>query len=201
MFPCKTFLVIDRMQYADISGDDEEPLPIDLQGLLDKIEEEIKLPPISDDTEPHKCYNFEKFKEDYVVASTKLLAAHERYLNKSLKFREIEEAIFSIRSEKYLERFLEILDDFRKTEMIVEAKDELELATKNFHAMRKTASILNKCDMGNNYTCFLCLKNGIDVAFNPCGHVVCTDCNRHALRDCPFCRTPINSSLKLYISN
>jgi hypothetical protein len=200
MFPCKTFLLIGRMQYADITGDDEEPLPIELQGLLDKIEEELRLPPPGD-IEPKEGYNFDKFKEDYVVASTKLLAAHGKYLNKSLKFREIEEAIISIRSEKYLERFLEILDDFRKTEMIVEAKEELNQATKEFQCMKKTASILGDCDMGNKYTCFLCLKNGIDVAFSPCGHVVCSDCNRHPLRECPFCRTLISSAMKLYISN
>lgn len=190
------------MQYSELSGDEEdEPLPLALQDLLDKIEEEIKLPPVDDDVEPIEGYDFEKFKGDYMVVSTKMRTAHEKYLFKSLKFKEIEEAIFSIRSEKYLEKFLEILDDFRKTEMLVEAKEELDQATKEFQRMKKTASILGDCDMGNKYTCFLCLKNGINMAFDPCGHVVCSDCSRHSMRECPFCRTPINSAMKLYISN
>ncbi|CAA0815476.1 Ca(2)-dependent phospholipid-binding protein (Copine) family [Striga hermonthica] len=47
-----------------------------------------------------------------------------------------------------------------------------------------------------NQVCPVCLTNGKDMAFG-CGHMTCRDCSIR-LSDCPVCRRPITSRLRLY---
>lgn len=190
------------MNYAELSDDESTPVPMEITEMLDTINNEFNIEQTPDDTEPLEEYNFEKFKEDYRKVSGDLIDIHKKYHTKLKKFREIETAILSISSEKYIENFLEIIDDFKKNEDLTGTKQQLEKSTKKFHQMRKTAILMGDCDMGNKYTCFLCLKNGIDTVYDPCCHVVCGECHGHMMyRECAFCRTPITSVKKLYISN
>jgi hypothetical protein len=50
------------------------------------------------------------------------------------------------------------------------------------------------------YKCVVCLQNGANYAFLPCGHVCCcSPCATQLVeRKCPMCRTEINSQVLLY---
>lgn len=190
------------MQYADLSEDEEEPVPRALTDLLEQIQEEIELPQVNENPDPLDQYDFNKFKKDYTEVVEDLIKKSEHYQNKLHKLRDIEDAVMAIRDPKYLEKFLEILDDFRRTENIEETRREFREATEKFQQMRKTASLSGDTDLGNKYTCFLCLKNGINMCFNPCGHVVCDQCHMKATyRECPFCRSRIIATTKLFVSS
>lgn len=192
------------MQYAELDEtEEEEPLPKVLTDLLEKLQEEIELPHVDEsELEPMDGYDFNKFKADYTEVVEDVISKSEKYQNKLHKLRDIQDAIMVIRDPKYLEKFLEILSDFRETENIEETRKEFVEATEKFHQMKKTASLSGDTDMGNKYTCFLCLKNGINMCFNPCGHVVCDQCHMKATyNECPFCRSDIACTTKLFISN
>ncbi|RWR93367.1 E3 ubiquitin-protein ligase RGLG4 [Cinnamomum micranthum f. kanehirae] len=47
-----------------------------------------------------------------------------------------------------------------------------------------------------NQACPICLTNAKDLAFG-CGHMTCRECGQ-GLSNCPICRTPIRSRLRLY---
>ncbi|XAR51931.1 hypothetical protein NMG60_11006738 [Bertholletia excelsa] len=48
----------------------------------------------------------------------------------------------------------------------------------------------------DNMLCPVCLSNSKDMAFG-CGHQTCCDCGQ-SLHQCPICRTPIQTRIKLY---
>jgi len=49
-----------------------------------------------------------------------------------------------------------------------------------------------------NETCAICFQEKIDVAFDPCGHMVCChDCGLQCA-DCPICRRTISKTLKVF---
>lgn len=185
------------MNFAELSDDCIDP---SISELLDEIHRDMDLPIPGEGVEPNEKYDFQKFKSDYEECVKELKEAHKIYQDKSQKFKEIEDAILSIKSEKYLNKFIEILDDFRETEKITDAKNNLNKAISKFQVMRKTASISGDCDMGNKYTCFICLRNGIDRYMDPCGHVMCSDCfDFGKYKTCPFCRSDIRYSKKLFV--
>ena len=190
------------MNFAELSDDENDCLNASISELLDKIHKDMDLPSPGEEVMPSEEYDFQKFKTDYESCIKDFISARETYKQKSDNFKEIEDAILSIKSEKYLNKFIEILDDFRETEKISEARDKLKEATSKFQVMRKTINISGDCDMGNKYMCFICLKNGIDRYMEPCGHVVCSECfDFGKYKICPFCRSDIRYSKKLFICN
>ena len=52
----------------------------------------------------------------------------------------------------------------------------------------------------NAFHCQVCLTNDIDHVMAPCGHPICETCLSHLNRQsCPFCRTAISKSIKVYL--
>jgi len=48
--------------------------------------------------------------------------------------------------------------------------------------------------------CKVCFVNESNVAFLPCGHLICCAHCVPSLKDCPYCRQPITGTLKTYMS-
>jgi len=48
--------------------------------------------------------------------------------------------------------------------------------------------------------CKVCFVNESNVAFLPCGHLICCVNCVPSLKDCPYCRQPITGTLKTYMS-
>ena len=49
--------------------------------------------------------------------------------------------------------------------------------------------------------CGICFNDPYDMAFVPCGHIVCSKCNiKSSFTSCPFCRTEIEYKQKLFFS-
>ncbi|XP_055337670.1 ubiquitin carboxyl-terminal hydrolase CYLD-like [Paramacrobiotus metropolitanus] len=47
--------------------------------------------------------------------------------------------------------------------------------------------------------CKICLDKNVDVAFQSCGHLSCSNCSR-TLHDCPVCRKSISAKIKLFFN-
>ncbi|KAM4080291.1 hypothetical protein ACJW30_11G004000 [Castanea mollissima] len=54
-----------------------------------------------------------------------------------------------------------------------------------------------EADERNQAVCPICLTNAKDLAFG-CGHLTCQDCGPR-LSNCPICRQPIKSRLRVFI--
>lgn len=53
----------------------------------------------------------------------------------------------------------------------------------------------------SDVACGVCLENAKTIAFIPCGHSVCEQCNvllLNTVAPCPLCREPIQSRLQLF---
>ncbi|KAL3847304.1 hypothetical protein ACJMK2_018221 [Sinanodonta woodiana] len=48
--------------------------------------------------------------------------------------------------------------------------------------------------------CKICMERNIELAFLPCGHLVCCAVCGQSLRFCPICRAKIHASVKTYLS-
>jgi hypothetical protein len=48
--------------------------------------------------------------------------------------------------------------------------------------------------------CVVCLERARNIAFAPCGHVVCCATCTAELKQCPICRQQITSSSKIFLS-
>ena len=47
--------------------------------------------------------------------------------------------------------------------------------------------------------CVFCFDKVLNVALNPCGHVIaCTDCEKKLPKNCPICRNVISNTLRIY---
>ena len=59
-------------------------------------------------------------------------------------------------------------------------------------------------EMHETFKCKICLTNGFDHALVPCGHTLCEACvdqlkGARSRFDCPFCRQPVETALKLFL--
>ena len=96
---------------------------------------------------------------------------------------------------------IDLTDVLKRTErMLTDSASQLEEKvtekTKEIAIKRRLAKIYSAMDFENKYTCFLCLSKTSDTVFNPCHHVSCHDCA--VLRSCPFCRSPVVSTHKIF---
>ncbi|KAK3585624.1 hypothetical protein CHS0354_004541 [Potamilus streckersoni] len=48
--------------------------------------------------------------------------------------------------------------------------------------------------------CKICMERNVELAFLPCGHLVCCEVCGQTLRFCPICRAKIHASVKTYLS-
>ena len=55
-------------------------------------------------------------------------------------------------------------------------------------------------DERSSMTCKVCLDRRMEVVFVPCGHFVCCSSCSQSLHKCPYCRKPITTALKTYLS-
>jgi chromosome segregation ATPase len=47
--------------------------------------------------------------------------------------------------------------------------------------------------------CSICFDKAPDTAISPCGHLVCKECLTQCQQICPHCRTPVKSTLRVYV--
>jgi uncharacterized coiled-coil DUF342 family protein len=77
--------------------------------------------------------------------------------------------------------------------LLVCKKDKLEATLK---ALGTTYNILKNAPM--HHTCPICITHEVDVYLEPCGHTLCSQCNKSQY--CHMCRTKIRSTRSLYYS-
>ena len=56
-----------------------------------------------------------------------------------------------------------------------------------------------RCERCEERTCKVCLKEEVNICFDPCGHLsTCTKCSS-ALNECPICRGKINKKIQVFV--
>lgn len=78
----------------------------------------------------------------------------------------------------------------------IEQIESIQFAIRNLETQRVMK--LKKIEEEN--CCEICYKNMKEVAFVPCGHVMCKECSfKPRMEECPFCRRLIEYKLVLYL--
>lgn len=87
-------------------------------------------------------------------------------------------------------------NDFRASRDEVEHIESIQFAIRNLETQR----IMKLKKIEEDTCCEICFKNPKNLAFVPCGHVICIECGfLSSMNECPFCRKPIEYKLKLYM--
>ena len=64
---------------------------------------------------------------------------------------------------------------------------------------RVTAEEPQRCQRCEERTCKVCLKEEVEILFDPCGHLsTCTKCSS-GLNECPICRRKINKKIRAFV--
>lgn len=73
-----------------------------------------------------------------------------------------------------------------------------QILLENERLNNNISAIIEQKNIEDTYLCVICMDNIKDILFTPCHHsVVCNKCYLQ-LKECPMCRTPINSVIKCY---
>lgn len=92
-----------------------------------------------------------------------------------------------------------ICDDIKDNNLIKEYKNKYILEKKKFHKYLNIIKLFNQMNVGS--TCSICLCENVTSYFNPCGHTACINCiERYHDKNCPLCRSYIQSVHKLYFT-
>ena len=95
-----------------------------------------------------------------------------------------------------------ICDDIKKNNKIKETKKDYINKKKIFNQHLNIIRLINQMNVGS--TCSICLQDNVDSFFDPCGHTICSKCNKYnseySSNTCPLCRKTIINTRKLYFS-
>jgi proline dehydrogenase len=95
-----------------------------------------------------------------------------------------------------------ICDDIKNNNKIKETKKDYINKKKIFNQHLNIIRLINQMNVGS--TCSICLQDNVDSFFDPCGHTICSKCNKsnseYSSNTCPLCRKTIINTRKLYFS-
>jgi len=67
-------------------------------------------------------------------------------------------------------------------------------------SLKYAEEIKDNYDYTESITCKICFCNKVNVAYVPCGHLYCSECDtKKKKNECPICRTKINSIQAIFI--
>lgn len=92
------------------------------------------------------------------------------------------------------------LNRFDKSLVYISKRKKTSKARTTIHVhLRWKANAVKKQTESNMMCkCPICLETKSAVCLNPCGHLVCSDCNDFMLKPCPICRTLITRCHPIY---
>lgn len=82
-----------------------------------------------------------------------------------------------------------------KQSLLYIQKDKLETIIK---ALSQTYGILKNSSF--THTCPICITHEVDMYLEPCGHTLCSFCNKNTYLHCHMCRTKIKVAKNIYYS-
>lgn len=102
-----------------------------------------------------------------------------------------------IKSDDLKAKILSIIDSYESDEGLHTLTQQCGKLKGQMEEMQK---VLKNTDAERyaKYICFICMERGIDLFFDPCGHVVCDTCwlNTRDKRHCPGCRGDLSGGVK-----
>lgn len=116
------------------------------------------------------------------MCMTTLAGLHEKFANYKDHLKEYEDLKTSVIEDLEAELASHVLN-----------KERLETL---LASLGLTYNILRLTPL--THVCPICMNNEVDTYLEPCGHTLCTGCNRDHF--CHMCRTQVRSSRKLYYS-
>jgi archaellum component FlaC len=104
-----------------------------------------------------------------------------------------------IHSDDLKAKILSIIDSYESEEGIHALTQQCGKLKGQYEEMEK---VLQNTDAERyaKFICFVCMDRGIDLFFDPCGHVICESCwaSTRDKRACPGCRTVLLGAKKIY---
>jgi hypothetical protein len=138
--------------------------------------------------------------ESYKVAIDKLLEIQNELEDRKREIQDFKKLALAIDSKNiHTEKLLNIIDDFCQDANLDELQARYKEARTEVAKYRSLFSVCKSVELLNRYVCYVCVESTVDVCMVPCGHVLCNKCATTIRGNCPFCRTSIQSKLKMYI--
>jgi len=145
--------------------------------------------------------SLQEYVEPYKQAIDNLICQQNILDAKNKEIQELKNLVASIENKTpHTEKMAKIIDDFCQDANIEKIKADYISARREFSKYRGIFSLCKNMDLLNNYLCFVCLANPVDVCLNPCGHVLCKSCTGKIGSTCPFCRVNYQTQIKLYLN-
>ena len=119
----------------------------------------------------------------------------EQLLAEQAKVKSTEKQLFDEQSKT---RELLLAEQSMKKQILNEQSKNRELEQQLSAEQSKNVSLQQQLDAKDE--CCICMDEEPVYAMVPCGHhCVCEDCkNEHQIKECPICRTKVDSLLKVY---
>lgn len=86
--------------------------------------------------------------------------------------------------------------NYKASQNDIQHIESIQFAIRNLETQR----IMKLKKIEEETCCEICFMNPRNLAFVPCGHVVCIECGLSSnMNECPFCRKLVEYKLKLYM--
>jgi hypothetical protein len=142
-----------------------------------------------------------EYVEPYKKSIDNLILCQNRLDAKNKEILELKNLVASVEHKTpHTEKLVKIIEDFCQDGSIEQIKNDYISARREFSKYRGVFTLVKNMDLLNNYLCFVCLANPVDICLNPCGHVLCSTCTRKIGSSCPYCRITYESQTRLYLS-
>lgn len=192
------------MNFADLDDDQDYEQKV---LMMDTYERLLRLRNIleTDTFQPKAVEEYtqlKQMKKEYLELLEEVLLGWARLQPKKDKANTLLSFVekFGNSDYKYVQGINALIEQFDKDEGITELAAELKEKTEKLLGLKKVFELCTEADVASRYICFLCLDRTIDTFIDPCGHVICDHCSQRSLTLCPFCRTRIHTTRKMYLS-
>jgi hypothetical protein len=179
-------------------------LDISGQSAIGKLEEEMKR--IGPSTSSQLVDQMKWLYDEYRITGDNCLRkeaalkakleAFDKVYQKVLGLLQLPFSQDTVELSKAVELYLESVFKEQNLEQLY--SDCIE-SYRRFTALREMIHIFRITELSNKEPlCSICLTEGVQECFVPCGHTYCSTCSKRQLTNCSMCRSNIRERVKLY---
>lgn len=182
----------------------ETLLDVSGQSAIGKLEEEMKRigPATSGQLVDQMKWLYDEYRNagdlclrNEAALKTKL-ESFDKVYQKVLGLLELPFSHDTVELSKSVETYLQNVFKEQNLEQLY--SDCIE-SYRRFTALREMIQIFRVTELADKEPlCSICLNEGIQYCFTPCGHTYCSSCSKRQLVNCSMCRSHIRERVKLY---
>jgi hypothetical protein len=191
---------VNIMQFTPLIPLQIRPLYPQFSTLQEKLTKIRMYDDVPDEVPEQIGPDLSLYVEEYKVAIDKLIEIQNELEYKKSEIQDFKKLANGIDNKNiHTEKLLNIIDDFCQDANLDEIQTKYKEARREVAKYRHLFSVCKSSELLNRYVCYVCVESTVDVCMVPCGHVLCNKCSTSIRSNCPFCRSTIQSKLKMYL--